>query len=114
MAICTHLQHVLTENGAGYNKGFQSPTLGLQVGKIFHTAGGETFQQKVQIFWRKRIFSPKKSFFPKKAFFHCHRIFLWQRDPIACMVMCRPTYISGPARNGSIPPITMTDRPGQG
>ena len=31
-----------------------------------------------------------------------------------CMVMCRPTYISGPARNGSIPPITMTDRRGQG
>ena len=30
------------------------------------------------------------------------------------MVMCRPTYISGPARNGSIPPITMTDRRGQG
>lgn len=31
-----------------------------------------------------------------------------------CMVMCRPTYISGPARNGSIPPITLTDGPGQG
>ena len=30
------------------------------------------------------------------------------------MVMCRPTYISGPARNGSIPPITVTDGPGQG
>ena len=29
-----------------------------------------------------------------------------------CMVMCRPTYISGPARNGSIPPITLTDSHG--
>ena len=46
----------------------------------------------------------------------CHKrvfSFLWQMDPIACMVMSRPTYISGPARNGSIPPITMTDRSGQ-
>ena len=47
-------------------------------------------------------------FFDKRVF-----SFLWQMDPNACMVMARPTYISGPARNGSIPPITMTDRSGQ-
>ena len=61
--------------------------------------------------------SPEKApFSSKNMLTFCHKRFLvlWQRDPIACMVMCRPTYISGPARNGSIPPITMTDRPGQG
>ena len=61
--------------------------------------------------------SPEKApFSSKNMLTFCHKRFLvlWQRDPIACMVMCRPTYISGPARNGSIPPITLTDGPGQG
>ena len=66
-----------------------SPTVGLppKISKIYQISFGQLFT----------------------CFFSSH-FFVEKRHH--CMVIYRPTYISGPARNGSIPPITLTDSHG--
>ena len=124
--ICTHFKcNTCLDRKWGWPQ--QKAHTWAASGEIFHTTGGQTFQQKVQIFFGQNIFStmdfinvflsPEKALFSSKIMLNfCHKRFFCfvAGNPIACMVMCRPTYISGLARNGSIPPITLTDGPGQG
>ena len=59
------------------------PHLGCKWAKYFTRQEVKLFSKKCRFFGENIFSSPQKSFFPKKAFFYCHRIFLWQRDPIA-------------------------------